>query len=85
MKILIDEQDFSQKYGIPRRTIQAWRFEGRGPTYTKLGSRVWYRTSDIELWITSNTKIQHNKLPRSHKKKSRFLNEARPIGTCEAQ
>jgi len=32
------------------RTLEKWRVTGGGPTYVKLGRRVVYRLSDLELW-----------------------------------
>ena len=32
---------------ISPRTLERWRVEGKGPTYSKLGSRVIYAHSDL--------------------------------------
>ena len=48
---LLDEQAFEAEYGQPRRTLQKWRVEGRGPRFLKVGRRVFYRRCDIEEWL----------------------------------
>ena len=50
---LLDESSFEAQYGQPRRTLQKWRVEGRGPRFLKVGRRVFYRRSDIEAWLES--------------------------------
>lgn len=32
-------------------TLAKWRDEGRGPSYTKIGPRYWYRRVDILEWL----------------------------------
>ena len=35
---------------ISPRTLEQWRWQGRGPRYLKIGGRVVYRLSDIETF-----------------------------------
>lgn len=35
------------------QTLARWRHEGKGPSYTKSGSRVLYRGSDVLEWLSS--------------------------------
>lgn len=39
----------------PYSTLSHWRSEGRGPAFIKLGSKVAYRGSDLNSWLTSRT------------------------------
>jgi hypothetical protein len=32
-------------------TLAAWRNQGRGPAYVKIGRRVFYRRADIASWL----------------------------------
>jgi hypothetical protein len=32
-------------------TLNAWRFEGKGPKYLKFGHRVFYRQRDLDEWV----------------------------------
>lgn len=34
-------------------TLAAWRTQGRGPAYVKIGRRVFYRRSDVAAWLAS--------------------------------
>lgn len=35
------------------RTLEKWRVQGCGPTFTKLGSRVVYAETDLQSWAES--------------------------------
>ena len=39
--------------GLSSGTLEVWRCLGRGPKYSKLGSRVLYEKSDLESFIAS--------------------------------
>lgn len=39
-----------QFLGINHGTLRAWRSQGRGPRYTRLGRLVRYRRRDLEIW-----------------------------------
>ena len=47
--------ELAQRYRIPKPTAAKWRWNGSGPTFVKLGSRVLYREADVESWIADNT------------------------------
>jgi hypothetical protein len=46
--------DLAIRYRIPKPTAAKWRWNGSGPTFVKLGSRVLYREADVESWISAN-------------------------------
>lgn len=54
MTIHLNEKDLAQRLGLSVRTIQRWRWAGRGPSYLKLGGRVVYRLADVEDWERKN-------------------------------
>jgi hypothetical protein len=37
-------------------TLANWRCRGMGPRYVKAGTRVGYRWSDVEAWLTKQTR-----------------------------
>ena len=59
-KSLLSENDVSCITGVPRKTLQYWRFAGNSfaPEFIKLGKRVYYRRTDIERWIEDQPVFQ---------------------------
>ena len=51
---LLSTLDFEETCKIPRATQAKMRWNGTGPNYVKLGSRVLYRRCDIDAWIAAN-------------------------------
>ena len=44
--------------GTTRRTLEAWRYEGGGPVFVKLGGRlVRYRPSDLEAFVAAGEQL----------------------------
>lgn len=35
-------------------TLAQWRYEGRGPKFTKAGNRILYRWADVEAFLDAN-------------------------------
>lgn len=50
----LTEQQVEQIYGIPRRTLQAWRFHKRVLPFLKFGSLVRYRQQDLDGYAKKN-------------------------------
>lgn len=48
----------SQYLGLSQKTLAQWRYQGRGPLFTKLSGRVFYFVKDLEEWITAQGKYQ---------------------------
>ncbi|MDJ0315072.1 hypothetical protein [Arthrobacter sp. H35-D1] len=46
----IDSKEFEERYGLPKGTAGQLRFQGRGPVFIRLGSRVRYDVRDLEAW-----------------------------------
>jgi len=36
---------------VPLGTLANWRYQGRGPTYLRVGRHVRYRAQDVTEWI----------------------------------
>tara|TARA_B100001248_G_C27166969_1_gene356180 strand:+ start:336 stop:545 length:210 start_codon:yes stop_codon:yes gene_type:complete len=47
--------ELSTLWGISSHTLRKWRWEGRGPKFTKIGRRVMYRKSDIETYANEHS------------------------------
>lgn len=50
MRIAIDENELSQRWGLSVKTLRRWRQEKLGPVHLKLGSRVTYLIEQIEVY-----------------------------------
>ncbi len=49
--LLLNESDAAKSLGLTPRTMQAWRWEGKGPAFVRVSSRcVRYRVTDLESW-----------------------------------
>ena len=55
-KTLLTETDLSDLTGIPIKTLRYWRFAGNkhAPKFIKLGTSVYYRKNDIDIWIADS-------------------------------
>jgi len=49
----LTQAELAERWRISPRTLEQWRWQGRGPRYLKLGRRVLYRLSDIEAHETA--------------------------------
>jgi hypothetical protein len=50
----ISEREAASYLGPVRvRTLQAWRMQGVGPPYSKLGKRVAYDVADLDAFIAA--------------------------------
>ena len=52
----LTEIEVADLINVPRRTLQAWRYQGRGPRYVKLGGSVRYRVTDLEKFLETRTR-----------------------------
>jgi hypothetical protein len=46
----LDQKHLAERWLISPRTLEQWRWQGRGPRYLKIGGRVVYRLADIEAF-----------------------------------
>ena len=46
----LNQAQLAARWGVSPRTLERWRWRGQGPRFLKLGGRVAYRLSDIELF-----------------------------------
>ena len=51
---LIDEVHASTILKVSTRTLQAWRVQGRGPIFIKVGRSVRYRLEDVHAFVNEN-------------------------------
>lgn len=46
----LDQKSLAKRWAISPRTLEQWRWQGRGPRYLKICGRVVYRLADIEAF-----------------------------------
>lgn len=51
MAPLLSPEQVSDYLGVPLGTLANWRYQGRGPTYLRVGRHVRYRAQDVTQWI----------------------------------
>ncbi len=50
---LLNQNQLADRWQISPRTLEQWRWLGKGPCFLKVGARVLYRASDVELYEAS--------------------------------
>ena len=55
-KALAKVSEVAEYLGTSPSQLARLRFEGKGPTYVKLGRSVRYRWGDVEAWVAAGTR-----------------------------
>lgn len=50
-RIVTTEEDAAAFVGYTPAALRAWRRQGRGPAYIRVGRSVRYRISDLDEWL----------------------------------
>ncbi len=50
----LDSKQLAERWAMSYRTLDRWRWQGQGPRFVKIGSRVIYRLKDIEEYEANN-------------------------------
>lgn len=50
------EEQVAQRWSLSRKTLQAWRLNGGGPKFVKMGKSVRYFSADLALFEDANKK-----------------------------
>ncbi len=56
----LDQNTLADRWQVSPRTLEQWRWQGRGPRFLKIGGRVVYRLADVEAFETSNIHANTN-------------------------
>ena len=51
---VLTEIDAAGRLGLKVATLRAWRHQGKGPTFVRLGRAIRYLTSDIDEFLRTN-------------------------------
>ena len=44
----LTQAQLAQRLGVSQRTLEGWRYRGKGPAYLRLEGRIAYRLTDVE-------------------------------------
>lgn len=44
------QEQLAERWHMSPRTLEQWRWLGKGPRFLKIGARVLYREEDVEAW-----------------------------------
>lgn len=70
-KAVLTEKETSALFGISASHLQKKRIYGGGPTYYKVGVRVYYRREEVEQWLTGTKHASTAEYDTAYKKKAR--------------
>jgi len=56
----LTEWDAAARLGLKVATLRAWRHQGKGPAFVRLGRAIRYLPSDVEKFLRAN---RHNADP----------------------
>jgi hypothetical protein len=53
----LDQKQLARRWLMSPRTLEQWRWQGKGPTYLKIGAKVVYRLDDIEVFESESLRL----------------------------
>ena len=56
----LHQNALADRWQLSPRTLEQWRWQGRGPRFLKIGGRVVYRLMDVEAFEASNLHANTN-------------------------
>lgn len=51
VRSLLTAHEVAEALGVTTKTLRNWRYQGRGPTVTYVGSQPRYREADVLAWV----------------------------------
>jgi hypothetical protein len=53
----LGQKQLAYRWLISPRTLEQWRWQGKGPKYLKIGSKVVYRLEDVEAFESEHLQL----------------------------
>ena len=50
---LLDTDELAAKLRAPKATLEAWRSQGAGPEFMRIGRKVFYADRDVVAWLNA--------------------------------
>jgi len=74
---LIDEASLTRQFGYRgRRTLRIWFSKGRGPKAIKIGTKLFFRISSVQEWLSSIERAPVAQPPRKRKRSTASASRA---------
>jgi excisionase family DNA binding protein len=54
---LLNDSEAAEYLRLQRQTMAAWRCRGRGPSFIRVGRRVYYKKSTLDEWLERQTVV----------------------------
>ena len=51
----VNERELAARLGLSPITLRKWRFEGRGPAFSRFGAAIRYPEAEITTWLAEST------------------------------
>lgn len=45
----------AERLGVSEQSVRRWRSQGKGPSYVKIGNKVWYEPVYVDMWLEDHT------------------------------
>ena len=66
----LNQIELSRRWGFSPRTLEGWRWFGKGPAFIKAGGKVLYRLEDIEAFEAEQLRQRTPRRPKSSRNSS---------------
>jgi hypothetical protein len=53
----LDQKQLACRWLMSPRTLEQWRWQGKGPKYLKIGAKVVYRLEDVETFESESLRL----------------------------
>ena len=76
----ITQAELARRWRLSPRTLERWRWQGKGPAYLKIGGRIVYRKEDVAEFEIQQRKTSASMLSESAHRQKIFASRSRHIG-----
>ena len=67
-KVYLTEKELATRWNLLPKTLRQWRWDKKGPKYSKIGGRISYRPEDVEKFEENNNEEEKSKDSKKTKK-----------------
>lgn len=52
-QVPIDTKQASHRLGLTHRTLEQWRYLGKGPPFVRIGGAIRYLPAELDAWLNA--------------------------------